>query len=64
MQQEIKQMIFEVTLEYSNDKPKSNKEFYQQPGPVLVKQCGIKTKEKLSNYKIAAKDILLKMKEL
>ena len=42
---EVKSIKCEVTLEYSNAKAYSRKDFSQQPSPALIKCCDKKSKE-------------------
>ena len=41
----MKEIKFDVTLEYSNDKQNLTKEFHQQPGAALMKRHNKKLKE-------------------
>ena len=46
VRREVKKIKFTATLEYSNNKLNPAKEFYQQPGSVLMKRWDQKSKEK------------------
>jgi len=46
IKEEIAKASIEITVEYSNNKPKPGKTFAQQPGPVLMKRCDEASKEK------------------
>ena len=38
-------MTIEIEIEHSNDKPRKNKTFQQEPGLFLAKECDKKSKE-------------------
>ena len=45
MKRKIKKVTIDIEIEHSNDKPRKNKTFQQEPGPFLVKECDEKSKE-------------------
>ena len=46
---EIDKSPITITLKYSNDKPRSNRTFRQDLGPVLVQECDRKSREHCEN---------------
>ena len=45
LKREMKKAIIDIEIEHSNDKPRKNKTFQQEPGLLLAKECDEKLKE-------------------
>ena len=45
VKEEINKSLIIIKIEYSNDRPKVNRTFQQEPHPILVKECDKKSKE-------------------
>ena len=45
IRKEVQGSAIDISLEYSNGKPRHDKSFEQEPGPVLIKECDEKSKK-------------------
>ena len=46
IQEEVQNVIIEISLKHSNNKSRSRRVFYQQPGVVLMKKYDLVSREK------------------
>ena len=44
IKEEIMSASFEISVKYSNDKPRPQRTFQQEPGPILMKECDQESK--------------------
>ena len=42
---EVQKATITISLEHCSEKPRPNRTFQQQPGPILVKECDVRLKE-------------------
>ena len=45
IKEEIAKATIEISIEYSNNKPRAGRAFHQTPGPFLMKECDEKSRE-------------------